>query len=188
MDSLDAYSTCPRLRPDTLVRLGRVTTATLSMQLLKRGLRHIHMRGPRALDSSRAKFVGEAFTFCFLPLREDLGTLDSYAKPGSMREAIEDMPPNRVAVIDARGETGCGTLGDILILRMRQRGALAVVSDGAMRDVAGVRAVGLPVFCDGAAASPSIGALVFAGWEGPIACGGVTVLPGDVERKLFGRR
>lgn len=180
MDSLDAYSTCPRLRPDTLVRLGRVTTATLSMQLLKRGLRHIHMRGPRALDSSRAKFVGEAFTFCFLPLREDLGTLDSYAKPGSMREAIEDMPPNRVAVIDARGETGCGTLGDILILRMRQRGALAVVSDGAMRDVAGVRAVGLPVFCDGAAASPSIGALVFAGWEGPIACGGVTVLPGDV--------
>ena len=180
MDSLDAYASHPQLLPDTLTRLSRVTTATLSMQLLKHGLRRVWMQGPRPLDPDRKTFVGEAYTFRFLPLREDLGTPESYSRAGSIREAIEDMPPDRVAVIDARGAPGCGTLGDILVLRMAKLGALAVVSDGAMRDVAGVRAVGLPVFCSGAAAPPSIGQLVFAGWEVPVACGGVTVLPGDV--------
>lgn len=180
MDSLDAYGNCPRLISNTLLRLGEVTTATLAMQLLKRGLRRVWMRGPRPLDPSHAKFVGEAFTFRFLPLREDLGTPDSYARPGSLREAIEDMPHDKVAVIEARGEQGCGTLGDILLLRMCKRGVIAAVSDGAMRDVAGIRAVGIPVFCSGTAAPPSIGGLVFAGWEEPVACGGVTVLPGDI--------
>ena len=180
MDSLDAYTRTPRLHADTLTRLGQVTTATLSMQLLKRGVRRVWMKGPRPLDPDLSKFVGEAFTLGFLPLREDLGTPESYAQPGSLREAIEDMPANKVAVIDARGAQGAGTLGDILLLRMRQRGTIAAVSDGAMRDVVGVRAVGLPVFCSGATAPPSIGELVFAGWECPVACGGVTVLPGDI--------
>ena len=138
------------------------------------------MAGPRPLDSAHARFVGEAFTLSFLPLREDLATLESYQQPGALREAIEAMPPGRVAVIDARGDTGCGTLGDILLLRMCQLGVVAAVSDGAVRDVRGCRAVGLPVFCAGFAAPASIGGLVFAGWEQPIGCGGVTVLPGDV--------
>jgi regulator of RNase E activity RraA len=180
MDMLDAYQSCPELAADTLVRLGRVTTATLAMQLLKRGLRRVWMKGPRPLDPGRARFVGAAFTFSFLPLREDLGTPESYARPGSLREGIEAMAPGQVAVIDARGELGCGTLGDILLLRMRQRGVLAAVSDGALRDVAGVRAVGLPVFCAGAAAPPSIGGLIFSDCEQPIGCGGVAVLPGDI--------
>ncbi len=180
MDILDAYQSCPRLAANTLMRLGRVTTATLAMQLLKRGLRHVWMQGPRPFDPNFARFVGEAFTFSFLPMREDLSTLESYSQPGSLREGIEAMRPGQVAVIDARGEAACGTLGDILLLRMRQRGVLAAVSDGAVRDVGGVRAVGLPVFCAGAAAPPSIGGLVFANWEHPIGCGGVTVLPGDI--------
>ena len=61
-----------------------------------------------------------------------------------------------------------------------ERGVVAAVSDGAMRDAAGVREVGLPVFCAGVAAPPSIGGLVFANWEQPIGCGGVAVLPGDI--------
>lgn len=180
MDSLNAYETCPRLGVGTLDLLGRVTTATLSMQLLKRGLRRVWMAGPRPLERDRARFVGEAFTMRFLPLREDLGTPESYRMAGSLREAIEAIPAGRVAVIDAHGYTGCGTLGDILLLRMRQRGAVAAVSDGAVRDAVGCRAVGLPVFCAGVAAPPSIAGLVFAGWEQPIGCGGVAVLPGDI--------
>ncbi len=180
MDMLDAYGSCPRLAADTLARLGRVTTATLTMQLLKRGLRRVWMKGPQALDPAQSHFVGEAFTFRFLPLREDLGTPESYARPGSIREGIEAMNPGQVAVIDARGDEGNATLGDILVMRMRQRGVAAAVSDGAMRDAAGVRAVGLPVFCAGIAAPPSISGLVFANWGQPIGCGGVAVLPGDI--------
>jgi len=180
MDKQDAYRSCPRLAASTLVRVGRVATATLASQLLKRGLRRVWMKGPRPLDPDRVHFVGEAFTFCFLPLREDLDTPESLNWPGSLRDGIDNMERGQVAVMDARGETSCGTLGDILVLRMRQRGVVAVVSDGAIRDVAGVRAVGLPVFCAGAAAMPSISNLVFANCGQPVGCGDVTVLPGDI--------
>lgn len=172
------------LSPDTLETLRSVTTATVSMQLLKRGIRRCWVRGPKSIHPpghpAGGRLVGVAFTFRFVPLREDLGTPESYARDGSMRDAIETMPAGTVAVIDARGDQGCATLGDILAARMQQRGALGAVSDGPVRDLAAVKALGFPLFCTGAAAPPSIAGLCFAGWEEPIGCGGVTVLPGDV--------
>ncbi len=41
-------------------------------------------------------------------------------------------------------------------------------------------ATGLPVWCAGVAAPPSVAGLTFVGWQEPIGCGGVAVLPGDL--------
>lgn len=167
-----------------LEALSRVTSATLSMQLLKRGIRRCWLEGPRSLHPpghpAAERLVGEAFTLRFLPLREDLGTLESYARDGSLRDAIDAMPPDRIVVVEARRSPGCATLGDILVARIKALGGLGIVSDGALRDVAAVRALDFPVYCAGAAAPPSIAGLVFAGWQEAIGCGGVAVLPGDV--------
>ncbi|MEX2407990.1 MAG: ribonuclease activity regulator RraA, partial [Rhodovibrionaceae bacterium] len=113
--------------PDgTLEALSGVSTATLSMQLLKRGLRSCWLNGPRPQACGAfpdgPRLAGEAFTLAFIPQREDLATPESYAAPSSIRAAIEAMPPGRVAVIDARGETGAGTLGDLLVERIKARG------------------------------------------------------------------
>ncbi len=164
----------------TLEALRGVTTATLTMQLLKRGLRRVAMAGPVALDAAAPRLVGEAFTLRFIPAREDISTPESYAAPNSLREALERVPAGRVVVIEARGEQGCATLGDILVARLKAKGAAGAVTDGALRDVAEIARVGLPVFAAGRAAPPSISGLHFAGWEVPIGCGGVAVLPGDV--------
>ena len=115
-----------------------------------------------------------------MPLREDLSTLESYSQPVSIRQAIEQVTPGQVVVIDAGGALGCGTLGDILMARLQARGCAGVVTDGALRDIAGIREVGLPAFCAGAAAPPSVGGLAFAGWQETIGCGGVAVVPGDI--------
>ena len=56
----------------------------------------------------------------------------------------------------------------------------ALVTDGAVRDVAGVNGTGLPVWCAGGAAPPSVAGLTFVSWQEPIGCGGVAVFPGDV--------
>ena len=56
-----------------------------------------------------------------------------------------------VIVIEARGETGSGTLGDILALRAQARGAAGIVTDGGVRDYDAVAAIGIPVFSAGAA-------------------------------------
>ena len=168
----------------TVEALGAVSTATLAMQLLKRGIRNCWLQGPEQQPPGARPhgpgLAGEAYTLSFIPLREDLSTTASYAAKSSIRAAIEAMPPGRVVAIDARGEPGAGTLGDLLVERLKARGALGVVSDGPLRDLAEVLEVGLPVFCAGAAAPPSVARLAFAGWQRPIGCGGVAVIPGDV--------
>ena len=168
------------LDPKIAETLARVTTATLTTLLLKKGLRNVWMRGTRPLDPGQPRLVGPAFTLRFVPGREDLATPESWSKPISTRSAIEAMPEGCIAVVDAMGITDAGIFGDILCARMRKRGVAALVTDGVLRDVAGVRATGLPVWCQGAAAPPSVAGLTFVNWGEPIGCGGVAVFPDDV--------
>ena len=160
--------------------LERVSTATITTVLLKEGLRNVWMRGPRPMRPGLARVVGPAFTLRFVPAREDLATPASWAAPISTRAAIEAMPAGAVAVIDAMGATDAGVFGDILCARMAQRKVAALVTDGALRDAAGVAETGLPVWSAGAAAPPSVAALTFVGWNEPVGCGGVAIFPNDV--------
>ena len=165
---------------ETLGAFHQISTATLTMQLLKRGIRRSYIAGTQPLQPGQARVVGPAFTLRFIPGREDISTRESYAAANSLRDAIEAMPEGAVAVIDTRGEQGAGSLGDILAGRMKQKGVVGAVSDGPMRDVAGVKAVGLPIWCTGAVAPPSIAAMWFADWQLPVGCGGVAVFPDDI--------
>jgi len=161
-------------------QLAAVSTATLTTVLLKKGLRNVWLRGTRPLRPGQPRIVGRAFTLRFVPAREDLATPESWSSPISTRAAIEAMPAGCVAVVDAMGVTDAGIFGDILCSRMRRRGVAALVSDGVVRDIAGVLASGLPVWCQGVAAPPSVAGLTFVGWQEPIGCGGVAVFPNDV--------
>src|SRR3546814_6987652 len=85
-----------------------------------------------------------------------------------------------MCVLEARGETGSGTLGDILALRARARRAAGIVTDGGVRDYDAVAGVGMPVFSNGA--HPAVLGRKHVPWEHDVAigCGGTTVEPGDV--------
>ncbi len=61
-----------------------------------------------------------------------------------------------------------------------QRTVAALVTDGAVRDKAGVLASELPVWCAGVAAPASVNSLTFVGWQEPIGCGGCAIFPDDV--------
>jgi regulator of RNase E activity RraA len=164
----------------TIATLAAVSTATLTTLLLKKGLRNVWMRGTRPLQPGQPRLVGRAFTLRFVPAREDLATPESWSSPRSTRGAIEAMPEGCIAVVGAMGITDAGIFGDILCARMKQRGVAALVTDGAVRDLAGVRGTGLPVWCQGVAAPPSVAGLTFVNWQEPIGCGGVAVYPDDV--------
>ena len=167
------------LDKNTIERLESISTATLTTVLLKKGLRNVWLRGTRPLGSGQKRIAGSAFTLRFVPAREDLSTPESWASPISTRAAIEAMPEGCVAVVDAMGARDAGIFGDILCQRMQVRGVAGLVTDGVVRDVAGVLATGLPVWCNGAAAPPSVAGLTFVAWQEPIACGGVAIFPGD---------
>jgi regulator of RNase E activity RraA len=168
------------LSAETRSALAAISTATLTTVLLKKGIRRSWMQGPKLAAGSQERIVGLAFTLRFVPAREDLATPESWASPRSTRGAIEDMPAGVIAVADAMGVTAAGIFGDILVARMKKRGVAGLITDGAVRDLAGVKAVGLPVWCAGAAAPASVAALTFVGWQEPIGCGGVAVFPNDV--------
>src|SRR6202790_4120505 len=170
------------MTPDQdLVRtLSVVSTATITTLLLQKGLRNVWLRGCRPLRPGSRRVIGTAFTLRFIPMREDLATPESWSSPRSTRAAIEAMPEGCIAVVDAMGTTNAGIYGDILCARMRKRGVAALVTDGAVRDVAGVLATGLPVWCQGVAAPPSVTRLTFANWQEPIGWGGVAVFPKDI--------
>jgi len=129
------------LTSEAIATLSRVTTATITTVLLKKGLRNVWLRGARPLRPGQKRLVGSAFTLRFVPAREDLATPESWSSPISTRTAIEAMPEGCIAVVDAMGITDAGIFGDILCARMVKRGVTALVTDGEARQLGVGRAL-----------------------------------------------
>ncbi len=170
----------PALDHSVIAALSAMTTATISTILFKNGLHNTWMRGPKPLRAGQDRRVGRAFTLRFIPARDDLSTAAAWSSPRSTRIAVEAMPEGSVVVADAMGITDAGIFGDILCERMVRRGVAALITDGVVRDAAGVNATGLPVWCQGTASPAAVVSMTFANWQEPIGCGGVAVFPGDI--------
>lgn len=168
------------LDPLTLERLRGVSTATLATQLFKRGFRTRFMTGVAPLHPD-LKLVGTARTLRYVPMREDLDHLGVFQNPEMpQRKAVEMVGPGEVLVIDARGDLGAGTLGNILALRIQRRGAAGVVSDGPFRDLEAIRDLRFPAYCAGPHANTNLTIHHPVDTDTVIGCGGVLVEPGDV--------
>ncbi|MDN4596547.1 fumarylacetoacetate hydrolase family protein [Leifsonia virtsii] len=166
------------LTDDLREKLASVATATLSSQLRKRGLNNVSIDG---LASTRpgTKVVGTARTLRYVPNREDL-----FASHGggynAQKRAFDAVGAGEVLVIEARGERGSGTVGDVLALRAQVNGAAGIVTDGGVRDLEVVAALEIPTYHNGP--HPAVLGRRHVPWDTDvtIACGGATVQPGDV--------
>ncbi len=161
-----------------LARFATVSTATLASQLRRRGLNGCTMDHLRTTRPDR-RMVGFARTLRYLPLREDLSAQFGSGM-NAQKQAVEQIRPGEVLVIDARGETTAGTIGDILAMRAQARGAVGIVTDGAIRDAARLAAMDIPTYHT--AVHPAVLGRRHVPWEigVTVACAGVTVQPGDL--------
>ena len=168
----------PALTDDLRKKLEKAPTAGLSAQLRKRGLNNVLIEGVQPLHPE-AKLVGIAKTLRFVPNREDL-FISHGGGYNAQKQAFDAVGEGEVLVIEARGDAGAGTLGDVLALRAKTRGAAGVITDGAVRDHDAVREVGMPVYAK--AAHPAVLGRKHVPWDFDltIACGGATVQPGDI--------
>jgi regulator of RNase E activity RraA/2-keto-4-pentenoate hydratase/2-oxohepta-3-ene-1,7-dioic acid hydratase in catechol pathway len=168
----------PLLPSATLADFGQVSTATLASQLRKRGLNGLTMDGLRSTKPGQ-RMIGFARTLRYLPLREDLSARFGGGM-NAQKQAIEQIRPGEVLVIDARQETAAGTIGDILALRAQARGAAGIVTDGAIRDSARLAELDIPTYH--AAVHPAVLGRRHVPWETgvTVACAGVSVQPGDL--------
>ncbi len=172
-------TTPPFVLTDELkARINSVGTATLSSQLRKRGLNNVSIDG---LQSTRPtqRLVGRARTLRFIPNREDLFTAHGGGY-NAQKRAFDGLGVDDVLVMEARGETGTGTVGDILALRAQVQGAAGIVTDGGVRDLAAVTALDMPTYHHGG--HPAVLGRRHVPWDVDltVACGGASVQPGDI--------
>jgi regulator of RNase E activity RraA len=171
----------PPLAPDTLETLRAASTATITTQLFQLGFRNLFMNGIRPLNPAFCRFAGEAVTLRNIPMREDLDRVEGFRNPEHpQRKAIELVGAGQVLVMDCRGDLRGASGGNILMTRLKVRGAVGMVSDGAVRDSPEIARLDFPVFAAGASANLNLVAHHAADINVPIACAGVPVYPGDI--------
>ncbi len=166
------------LTPELKAKLNSVATATICGQLQERGIRSTFLAGlvPTRPDM---RLVGYALTLRYVPMREDLRPeLAGGINP--QRQASEYCEPDDIIIMEARGVPDAGTIGDIFALRAQQRGAAGVITDGALRDSPAVRDMDFPVYHQSAHAATWSRHHMPLVCNQPIACAGVTVMPGDI--------
>ena len=162
-------------------QLKKVSTATLTTVLFKRGLRNTYIQGIGPLNSDAPPMVGEAYTLRYIPAREDLDVIEVFKDPSHpQRKAVEAIPPGHVLVMDCRGDASVASAGSILVTRMMVRGAAGVVSDGGLRDSSEIAQLPFPTYCAGPSAPTNLIKHHAVDLNVPIGCGGVPVFPGDI--------
>jgi regulator of RNase E activity RraA len=120
---------------------------------------------------SDIKVVGKAMTIKMGPVRKGDRNLAEEAKAAAKKGDF--------VVIDT-GENWLQTpWGDNSTTAVRMRGAVAVVTDGACRDIAEHVRIRFPVYCRMISPGVARGVLTTHAYNVPVTCGGVRVEPGD---------
>ena len=160
--------------------LTSAAVPTVVSLLLKLGYRNTMLFGPRPAGP-QTRFAGPAFTVRTLPAREDLVRAQQEGRSANLQaRSVADIPPGAVLVVEMAGETRTAFMGDIMATHLHARGIAGVVLDGAVSDAAAIAGIGLPLFCMGTAGTPFTLLRMVCALQVPIACAGVTVLPGDI--------
>lgn len=114
------------------------------------------------------KFAGRAFTVK-IPVGDNLAVL----------RAIREAKPGDVIVVDAKGDQYRAIAGDFVVGMAQTLGVSAIVVDGVIRDIEGIKKLNFPVFSKGTAVAAS-GKAGVGEINVPISCGDTAVNPGDI--------
>jgi len=120
---------------ETLAKLAKVSSGSLTTQLFKHGYRQPALVGLRALNKHVEPFAGRAFTMRFIPAREGIDTYGTMTTKPNMDnlqwQGVEQVKPGDVLVIDSQNDPRAASAGNILVTRLLARGARAIITDGA---------------------------------------------------------
>ncbi len=163
--------------------LASVSTASACQLLIHLGWRNAHLLGLRPLQplGRGVRLVGRARTCQYLMRRGPEGGHDPERRRTSAEIVlIEAIEPGDIFCVDALGVTTAGIIGDILTARLKARGAVAAIINGAVRDAPYIKEIGLPVLAATTHPSHSGRDLVAVDYDQPINMAGAQVLPGDI--------
>ena len=169
--------------PRALVEgLRAIGAANASATLNRLGIRSAFIDGPVSWNKGKA-VAGPALTLKFMPKREDLYGDGEYKDVERQlhRHVLYHVQPGDMVVVDARGDMKSGVFGEMMLTYFKGRGGAGLIVDGVIRDWPNARDLDMPMWLRGV--SPNFHTqtdLMPFGVNEPIACGGVTVIPGDI--------
>ena len=155
--------------------LLEVGVSTLTTCLYRRGIRNAYLHGITPVNKG-TRMVGEAFTMRFVPAREDV----TDTRNNLHQRAFDECPAGAVLVIDAQRELEACTCGDLLVARLKARGAAGIVTDGGFRDAQEIAQLAFPAYHARPVPPPSFLRLHAVALNEPIGCARVAVYPGDI--------
>jgi 4-hydroxy-4-methyl-2-oxoglutarate aldolase len=166
---------------DRAAIVEKLYSAVLSDVLDGLGYRDQAMRPfVRPLDDSLVLF-GRARTGLYMPRYHVERDHNPYEVEIAL---VDDLAPGDVAVFACNGPTErIAPWGELLSTAAHCRGAAGCVTDGLVRDVRQIRAMGFPVFAGGIRPLDSMGRGEMMAKDVPVVCGGVSIVPGDL---IFG--
>ncbi|WP_027134102.1 ribonuclease activity regulator RraA [Geminicoccus roseus] len=168
------------LTDQTRNKLLKVSTATLTTAMFKRGFKNVYIQGVRRLAPG-PNMVGPAYTLRYIPSREDLDVLSSFAdRSNAQRKGVEECPAGAVFVVDSRGDATAASAGCILVTRLQMLGCAGIVSDGGFRDSPEIARLSIPAYHARPSAPTNLTKHHAVAINDPIGCGGVAVFPGDI--------
>ena len=156
-------------------RLAEVGVSTLTTCLYRRGIRNAYLHGLVPVNRE-IRMVGEAFTMRFVPAREDVTDM----RDNLHQRAFDQCPAGAVLVIDAQRELEACTCGDLLVARLKARGAAGIVTDGGFRDSEEIAQLGFAAYHARPVPPPSFLRLHAVALNEPIGCARVAIYPGDI--------
>ena len=163
--------------PPELSALKGLSAPILSDVMDSLGLMHQAMKPfVRPLDEATV-LVGRARTGLYMPVYSTRGGENPYEIE---IELVDDLRPGDVAVLACNGPTDrIAPWGELLSTASMARGAAGCVTDGLVRDVRQIRAMGFTVFHGGIGPLDTKGRARMMERDIPIACGGVHLRSGD---------
>lgn len=162
--------------------LAEVGSATTTGVLSKLGIRDSHLRGPVPWTPGKS-VVGPALTLQCMPIREDQYAIGEYVEPELQlhRHVLYHTQPGDVVVVDARGDMASGIFGEMMLTYFLGKGGAGVVVDGCIRDWTHAQDLDLGMWLRGVTPNYHAQTSIFPfAVNGPIACGGRLVMPGDI--------
>lgn len=158
----------PRPPAAWVAALRDAPTGHLVDAMFGRGALDPRVHAVLGTEPRMCRFTGRAVT-CFCGPDDNLALVAALSVAG----------PGDVLVAATEGFVRGAVCGDILAGMAKNRGVVGIVTDGAVRDRAGLREVGLPVFA--AAVTPNSCAKSGPGTVGlPVVVAGVPIAAGDI--------
>lgn len=123
-------------------------------------------------------FVGRAATALVKPAPPEKAT-PALAVQHSV-EMIDSANPGEVGVIVMEGTLDVAAIGGLMGTAAKARGMAGMVLDGAVRDLAELRALNLPTYARSVSPATAVSRYASVAKQIPVDCAGVTIHPGDI--------